>query len=292
MTTDTQKNKALHPNIFEYTDYRAFLRDCYIALKKNAPYFSYRYFAKAAGFNTSNFYKLVADGKRNLSSDGAEKFAKALKFNPREARYFKLLVLQNQAQTPQEKDFFLKQILRTGRVKNLKPLSQAQYDYYSRWFLLALRELVARSDFKNDPHWIATQFIPSISAKEASEGLATLIKLDLVKQRDDGCYEQTHTVVTSKDNLTGQAIVNYHQEMIRLGIDAITRFPAHEREISTLTIGASAEKVQKIKKMIQEFQNELMHELQTTSTVEKVVQLNFQLFPLTRPYSQSQNNNK
>lgn len=285
------KDKPLHPEVFEYTDYRAFLRECYVALKKTAPYFSYRYFAKAAGFSTSNFYKLVADGKRNLSQDGIGKFAKALKLKVREERYFRLLVSHNQAKTPQERDFFLKQILRINRVKTLKPLSQAQYDYYSHWFLLALRELVARPDFVNDPHWIAKQFVSPVSAKEISEGLTTLLKLDLIKQRDDGRYEQTHTVITSKDGLTGQAIANYHQEMIRMGIDAVTRFPAEEREISTLTIGTSHERVQKLKKMIQEFQNELMHELESPDIVEEVIQLNFQLFPLTRKYCKPESNN-
>ncbi|MGE0616139.1 MAG: TIGR02147 family protein, partial [Bacteriovoracia bacterium] len=43
------------PNLFEYTDYRKYLEDYYNFKKATDPGFSYRSFAKAAGFTSSNF---------------------------------------------------------------------------------------------------------------------------------------------------------------------------------------------------------------------------------------------
>ncbi len=55
-------------SIFTYTDYRAFLHDAYTHAKATNPAFSYRYFAKKAGFSSPNFLKLVIDGVYNLIS--------------------------------------------------------------------------------------------------------------------------------------------------------------------------------------------------------------------------------
>ena len=59
------------PNIFEYLDYRAFLRDHFLASKKLSGAYSFRYFSRRAGLASSNFLKLVIQGKRMVAMDEA-----------------------------------------------------------------------------------------------------------------------------------------------------------------------------------------------------------------------------
>src|SRR3989338_9919808 len=87
------------PNIFEYDNYRSFLKDLYALLKQEKSAFSFRFFSRQAGFRSPNFLKLVMEGKRNLSPESIEKFAKGLKLNKNEADFFRRLVLLNQATT-------------------------------------------------------------------------------------------------------------------------------------------------------------------------------------------------
>ncbi len=84
----TKNERTARPLIFEYSSYRDYLRDLYSYLKASRPYFSYRYFAAKAGFNSPNFLKLVIDGKRNLSSDSVKRFATALKLERDELAFF------------------------------------------------------------------------------------------------------------------------------------------------------------------------------------------------------------
>src|SRR5690349_5207588 len=63
--------------VYEYLDYRAFLRDHYAAKKAASRAFSYRSFSKRAGVSSPNYLKLVIEGKRNLSGKMAERFALA-----------------------------------------------------------------------------------------------------------------------------------------------------------------------------------------------------------------------
>ena len=83
--------------IYDYSDYRQFLKDYYESHKAVNPNFSFRYLAQKAGINSSGYYKLVIDGKRNLTRATILKTCAALKLDDREAEYFENLVLFNHA---------------------------------------------------------------------------------------------------------------------------------------------------------------------------------------------------
>ena len=131
------------PLIFNYQDYREFLKDTYSYLKKNSRYFSFRYFSKTAGFTSPNIFKLVMDGDRNLSTEGVGKFLKGLKLGKNESEFFKILVKFNQAKSSVEKQSVAEEILKFKAYRKIYPLGQAQYNYYSNWYFIAIREMVA-----------------------------------------------------------------------------------------------------------------------------------------------------
>src|ERR1043165_3285087 len=91
-------------DVFEYRDYRAFLRDVYKARKNSEYGFSYRSFAKRAGLSAPNYLKLVAEGERNLTAEMAGRFAQALGLEAEAAGYFCDLVAFNQASTANERE--------------------------------------------------------------------------------------------------------------------------------------------------------------------------------------------
>ena len=82
-------------DVFRYRDHREFLAVFYAQGK--AAGLSYRGFARAAGLGAPNYLKLVIEGKRNLSADMAERFARACRLNDEATEYFKLLVAFNHA---------------------------------------------------------------------------------------------------------------------------------------------------------------------------------------------------
>ncbi len=277
----TKKNK-IDLNIFKYTEYRKYLCDYYKKQKQETSYFSHRYFSKQAGFTSPNYFKLIMDGDRNLSGEAINKFTKALKLKPKEARYFRLMVLMNQASTSEEREFYTRQVLKSKGHKAIKPLNQVQYDYYSQWFHIPLRELVARSDFINDPNWIAHQFLPALTENQVKEGIKTLLKLGLIEETKEGGYQQTDKTIASGDAVTTQAVANFHRQMIQKGAESIDRIPSKDRDVSCLTMGTTEKTAKQIKEMIQEFKKEIAALVEADEKIEEVIQLNFQLFPLTK----------
>ena len=76
------------PVIFDYLDYRAFLKDMFCFRKWKDKHFSYRYFAGKSGFASPNYLKLVIDGDRNLTNGSIAKIAKGFKLKKQEREYF------------------------------------------------------------------------------------------------------------------------------------------------------------------------------------------------------------
>ena len=61
------------PLVFSYVDYRRYLADYYAHAKKCHYGFSFRVFSKRAEISSSNYLRLVIDGKRNLTSEPFER---------------------------------------------------------------------------------------------------------------------------------------------------------------------------------------------------------------------------
>jgi|GEM_PF-609728 len=78
-------------NVFDYLDYREFLRATY-AEGKRLKKLSYRAFSRRAGLLSPNYLKLVIDGKRNITHEMAQRFAQALHLTAEGTEYFELLV--------------------------------------------------------------------------------------------------------------------------------------------------------------------------------------------------------
>jgi uncharacterized protein (TIGR02147 family) len=142
-------------SIFNYVNYRRFLKDYYLKAKAEKKYFSYRYFSRRAGINSPNFLKVVIEGKRNLSSTTIEKFASALGLDQKETVFFRRLVVFNQARTASEKQEgyiilreMANQLRQNGQGADLA-------GFIGKWYTNAVRELMTdqKSDLENaGPH--------------------------------------------------------------------------------------------------------------------------------------------
>ena len=268
--------------IFEYDNYRSYLRDLYHYYKETKPQFSYRYFSQKAGFRSPNFLQLVIEGKRNLSPESIERFTNALKLTKKEAEFFRILVHLNQARTLGEKKIYAEQLMQFRPFRYIHPLRQDQYRYYTDWYNIPIRELTMLSEFSEDPSWIARRLIPPISPQQAQKALDLLLQLGLIKRDESGRLVQTDAFISTGDEVTSTSVANYHRAMIEKGAEALDRFPGPDRDISSVTMALSDKNFQEIKALIQRFRKELLAIADQDRAPEGVYQVNFQLFPLAK----------
>lgn len=270
------------PSVFGYSDYRAYLADHYRHAKDHEYGFSFRVFSKRAGISSSNYLRLVIDGKRNLSPGMAAQFAKGCGLLGAAADFFCELVAYGQATTTADKNRHYEQLLRHRPFRETRKLEPAQADYHSTWYLPAIRELCRRPDFDESPKWVAAELEPSISVREAKQALATLVQLGLLYRDEGGRLKQTDTLVTTGPGPLGHHVFNYHRVMLERAAVALDRIPREEREVSSVTVCVSQEKLVELKRRIAEFRRDLLQLAEIDNEPERVVQINFQLFPLSK----------
>jgi uncharacterized protein (TIGR02147 family) len=267
--------------VSEYIDYRKFLADYYEDRKANSHYFSYRYFSQKIEINSPSFLKYVIEGKRNLTMKMVDRFCKALDLSVREARYFRNLVLFNQAKTSGEKqDHYAVLRSMSGMVKE-EVLGTDQYDYFSHWYTPVIRELICMRDFGDDYKSIAETLKPPILPSEARAAVTLLLRLKLVERQENGGYRQTESAVTADSLVVSLAVRSFTRKMLDLSKTAIDTVDRNQRHISGITMGISPEAYDVLAAELEAFKDRVKIIVNRDVSGSKIYQMNLSLFPVS-----------
>lgn len=267
-------------DLYQYTDYRKFLADFYKEKKKENKHFSYRSFAKAAGLSTGNYLWQVISGRCNLGNENIRKFCKGLRLKRHEAEHFENLVHFNQARASDEANLYYQKLASSKRYLKVRRLEKDHYEFFSRWYYVAIHELVLLPDFCEDPQWIASRLKPAITPREVNESLKLLFRLGLLCRNEEGRIVQTATHVTSGSEIAPLAVTNFHRQMITRAAEALEELQQDQRDISSLTVAVSKEKIAEVRRRIHEFKRSLHAFMASGEQADTVYQLNLQLFSL------------
>ena len=275
------------PSVFQFTDYRAFLNAFYEARRAANPAYSMSAFARRAGLgaNSRGYLKLIIEGKRNLTAHTLRRFSDALGLGAKAALYFENLVHFNQAKTAQDRDYYFQRLtVAAGTEKSEQfELLQSQYLYYSNWYLVPVRELVALEGFSEEPEWIVGKLRGKITKKQAQEAIASLERLGML-QRDaeTGKLRQSEPLVKYSGGTFRTVIQKFHGEMIDRARESLFDDPYEDREASCVTFACDSSRVGDMKKAIAEFRDKMNLEFgENSRALNSVFQLNVQIFQLT-----------
>lgn len=113
-----QMNHAGIPetDVFEYVDFRLFIRDRYRYLKVCDKSVTYGRLGKVIGFSSPGFFTQIIQGKCRLPSPMIQKIALALGLNKKESQYFALLVEYGQADEQARKHELFKRVINHNAV--------------------------------------------------------------------------------------------------------------------------------------------------------------------------------
>ena len=266
--------------VLEYSSYRVYIRD-YYAERKERSGFTWRDFAKAAGYSSPVFLKLVCDGKANLSEAGIERVASAMGLVGADLQYFRLLVAFNQEKSSAAKKKYFAEMRKLANENSFAVVGEDQYDYYGSWLNPVLREMAPRLSGAT-PAQMAGELVFESAASNVKNSLKLLEKNGLLQKDEQGRYKQgNRSITTGNLDVTSLAIREMHRQMGELAVQSLDQVPVNERDVSGLTIGISENAFEKITKEIAEFRRRISAIVMDDSGEERVYRLNVQLFPLT-----------
>lgn len=266
------------PDLFEHTDYRAFLREYLEARKKKDSFFSIRYFAQKAGTDAGTIVKIL-QGQLHLSSKRVTGIVEACRFDEREADYFRTLVDFGKAKTGPE---IRRTFERLGALKGVssRTLEENQYAFYQKWHHSAVRAAVGMLPFKGDFRSLAASLVPAISVAQARESIDLLQKLGLVGEGVDGIWHVTDAVITTGEKWRGAAVREFQKQTLDLAALSLDRDPVDLREHSTVTLTLRRSDLPMLKRRAAEFRQDLLKIAAEATEEDAAFQVNIQIFPM------------
>ena len=269
--------------IVEYTDYRKFIQDYYDERKRSSA-FTWREFARDAGFASAVYLKYVCEGKKNLSVGSAGSVAAAMGLAGFEQTYFVLMVSYAHAKDDKARRAAFEERCALAHAHKVRVLGNEEFDYFKSWKNPVLREIAPHMPGAK-PLEMARKCKPQISAAE-SETLDFLVRAKLLKKDKSGNYEQTDKSLSMGSvDAVPVAARDMQRQMGEFAVKALD-LPLSERDMSGLTMGLTRrayEKIrkEKIRKEIADFRRRIVAIASEDDETEQVYRLNLQLFPLS-----------
>jgi uncharacterized protein (TIGR02147 family) len=266
--------------IFEYQDYRNYLRDQITELKEEHKHLSQRAIQMKMGITSSGFLANVLAGRSNLTLPHVSKLAKILKLNKSETAYFETMILFNQAKGIDDKAEYFERMLSFQQTR-LKVLTEKQLSLFSRWHYPIIRELANFIDV-SDSKQLSQVLDPPISQSEAQESVEQLITLGVLKREKDGSIVQSDEIVTSGNEVRSFDIVKFQSATLNMARRALLRCPKELRDISVLTFTVSDECFEQVKEELRQVRKKILTLVQRDSAPDRVYQCSMNLFPVTK----------
>lgn len=291
-------------SILSYLDYRDFLYEVYLQRKKMAQPFSYLQFAEELGFAPTNVIRLVISGKRSLAPKSAQKVAKNLGLDSIEKRYFLALVGYNDAKGPalKKKRFDNLLTIKQESLDNLnKDKDRASVEYFNHWSRPVLREVLKIQDLQirydgelepstNLPESVTARIreilYPDLRTPKVQESIKFLLDHGYLKVSEDGSLKTLDTasiILPSDDAALQLSSLSYHQQMLQVAQECLIKVPSKRREYHGMTLCLSQIEFDALRDQIRKFCAATMQMESEGKQKDRVVQLNIQLFSLTKP---------
>ncbi len=268
-------------SIFDYTDYRAFLRDAFENYKRERCAVSWRFMASRIGCDPGNLLR-VSQGKIHLAVKFAAPCAKFFGLSEKESAYWTELLLFGRAKSDKEALDHYEKMLSIKGVE-IKRLDAKELEFYRHWHANAIRSLLGIGNFRDDEksyRVLAKSCTPAISDEEARESVRLLESLGMIRLDRDGQWTVTETFVGTGGNWRSEAVRRFQEDTIALAGQSLSRHKPYLRDISTATITFNRQSLDLLREKIREFRRELLRLSAEGTGDNAVYQLNVQLFPI------------
>lgn len=242
--------------------------------------FSHRSLCRRLGLASPNFILMVMQGKRNLTRPLAFRISGEADHDEKETEYFACMVDFARAKTTLEKDRGFKRLIALRKTMDVEKIEESQYEYFSNWFNLVVRELVTYPDFKGDYNWLAKKVRPRITPRQAKRSVELLLRLGLIKKNGKG-FDRSSALISTGPQVSSFAVAGFHRTMAQQAAEALDSVPKNERDISSCTVNISQKGFEQVKEAIAECGKKIMAIAGADTPADRVYQVNFHLFPIS-----------
>lgn len=243
------------------------------------PAYSLRALAKRMGIAPS-LLSDVLKGKRGLSSGRAFEVGQALHFDGTKLDQFVTLVQIEETKSPKRKEELLQKLNRAKAISQPQDLSLDVFRMIYDWYHVAILELTLITDFKMTPLTVAERL--GITLVEAESCLQRLLRLELLTTTSDGKIKRVDNHLLTTSQIPNSALRNFHAQMLKKAIEALTTQSPEEKFIGSETIAFDKRHLKEANVIIEECFTKLVNLATSKKNKKHVYHLGIQLFRLTK----------
>ena len=230
-------------------------------LQGQNPRYSLRAFSKRLGL-APGAVSGILNVKRLVSKKMAERIASGLLLDP--------VVLQN---------LLSRFDVNQKRNRSHLMLAADEFKMIADWEHKAILSLLRTREKFTTASQIAYRF--GISVSTAKSALDRLQGLKLIKVSRTGRYLRIAGALQTTDGRSDSAIKRAHEQSFELARNTLYEVPVECRDVRSITMAISPEKIQQAKVLINEFHDQLSNLLESGS-VSEVYRFTTALFPLSK----------
>lgn len=267
-------------NLFDYLDYRQFLKDFYEYKKSSSPFFSYRYLGNRVGMNYSFLIK-VLQGQMHISNKKIELFAVACDFSKQEADYFHSLVCFNKARTQKDANIHYEKLMSFKEVESTT-LDESKFEFFAEWYYPVIWSYLSRHNFRGGGKELASLLNPEITAEQAERAIELLTSIDLIYRNEDGRFSVRELNLSTGSKWYSGKIREYQETLIQLGKLALKNVDSAHLSFSTLTMNIPASAMVEVETLTKHYVEAMKKLSNSYQGAESVYQLICLCFPFTK----------
>jgi len=265
--------------IYQYTDYRLFLKEWFEGRKLLGSPLSYRGLGRKVGIDPG-FLVHILQGSKHTAEASIPKWVEILRLDSAEAAYFNQLVLFNRARNPREIQQHFHRLCEL-RDLSMHEIGERQYRYYLKWYYPAVRVALLAFSYTGNLEELAQRIDPPLELDQAREAIDTLLELGLVAWNEAGALEPVSPFLTTSSRWKDKAVLEFQDQTLDLARRSLRHHHASQREMSTLTLALPAREIPTLQEMVREFRQKLLRWTASLEDADSVLQINVAAFPLT-----------
>jgi len=236
------------PVISEYQKPSDFVKDMIHFRKTTEAGFSVFQTTKRLRKISPALVSLVVQGKRTLTLDRADEFARLLNLNVSEKIYFRKWVGQLE-----DKDFLEAE----GPAAKGGTRKEVGLGLLSDWINVYVKDFFQIPAVQKDPKLIEKQMMAVAPPRRIAKAISFLLHEGYLRKTVDGKVVLDTDLAISEPKVPSQKIRQFHKGAMNLAKVALDLFPPQERLANTLIIPLDEQRYEEMQGMIQEFAEKL-----------------------------------
>lgn len=270
------------PNIFDYHDFRVYLKDYHEARQSWDKSFSRGQFSRMLGLpNTRSFINDVIRGKK-ISPVFIDRFIEVLQLPSLESSFFRTLVKFNQAEKIEERELYFENLVSLNQTPK-RILERNVYRYYKNWYTSSIRALLNIDDYGDNPEEIAKKLVPDVTPKQVEESLTLMLELGLIEKNKQGFYKPVDKVLSTAESVKDELLKQYQMKCLELARNIIFSKPALPQRVITKTVSLSDEGYQRVEKKLAKTSSEINSIIhKDEKKADRIYQITLTLLPQTK----------